>query len=183
MSQNLTFVKQINTVYNKCSQLMGWILRTFISRERTVTLLLFKSLVLSRVDNGSQLWSPHHKQHICFIEKIQRSFTKHIDGMKDLSYPERLCALKLYSLQRRRDRYIIIYMWKIVEKVVPNLNTPITWKLSERRGRLCDVLSVVPGAVGTKCYHSFKWHAIRLFNSLLTYLMILQPAGSRSSMG
>ena len=54
-------------------------------------------------------------------------------------------------------------MWKIVEKLVPNLNTPITWKLSERRGRLCDVLSVVPGAVGTKCYHSFKWHAIRLF--------------------
>ena len=55
-------------------------------------------------------------------------------------------------------------MWKIVEKVVTNLilNTPITWKLSERRGRLCDVLSVVPGAVGTKCYHSFKWHAIRL---------------------
>ena len=83
--------------------------------------------------------------------------------MKDLSYPERLCALKLFSLQRRRDRYNIIYMWKIVEKVVPNLNTTITWKLSERRGRLCDVLSVVPGAVGTKCYHSFKWYAIRLF--------------------
>ena len=44
-------------------------------------------------------------------------------------------------------------MWKMVEKVVPNLNTPITWKLFERRGRLCDLLSVVPGAVGTKCYH------------------------------
>ena len=137
---------------------MGWILRTFISRERTVMLLLFKSLVLFRVDNGSQLWSPHHKQHICLIEKIQHSFTKHIDGMKDLSYPERLRALKLCSLQRRRDRYIIIYMWKIVEKVVPNLNTPITWKLFERRGRLCDVLSVLSGAERTKCYHSFKWH-------------------------
>ena len=106
--------------------------------------------------------------HICLIEKIQRSFTKHIDGMKDFSHPERLCALKLYSLQRRRDRCIIIYMWKIVGKLVPNLNTPITWKLSERRGRLCDVLSVVPGAVGTKCYH--KWHAIRLFNSLPQHL-------------
>ena len=59
MSQNLTFVEQINTVYyNKCSQLMGWILRTFISKERTVMLLLFNLLVLSRVDNGSQLCSP-----------------------------------------------------------------------------------------------------------------------------
>ena len=58
----------------------------------------------------------------------------------------------------------------MVKKVVPNLNTSITWKLSERRGRLCDVLSVVSGAVGTKCYHSFKWHAIRLFNSLPQHL-------------
>ena len=33
MSQNLIFVEQINTVYYKCSQLMGWILRTFISRS------------------------------------------------------------------------------------------------------------------------------------------------------
>ena len=56
------------------------------------------------------------------------------------------------------------------EKVVPNLNTPITWKLSERRGRFCDVLSVVPGAVGTNCYHSFKWHAIIFFNSLPQHL-------------
>ena len=64
MSQNLTFVEQINTVYNKYLQLMGWIPRIFISRERTVMLLLFKSLVLSRVDNGSQLLSPYHKQHI-----------------------------------------------------------------------------------------------------------------------
>ena len=54
-------------VYNKCSQLMGWILRTFISRERTVMLLLFKSLVLSRVDNGSQLWSPHLKQRVTYM--------------------------------------------------------------------------------------------------------------------
>ena len=47
---------------------------------------------------------------------------------------------------------------------------PIAWKLSERGGRLCDVLSMVPGAVGTKCSHSFKWHSIRLFNSLPQHL-------------
>ena len=29
-------------------------------------------------------------------------------------------------------------------------------------------------AVGTKCYHSFKWHAIRLFNSLPQHLRTQQ---------
>ena len=44
MSQNLTFIEQVNIIHymdclvNKCSQLMSWILRTFISRERTVML-------------------------------------------------------------------------------------------------------------------------------------------------
>ena len=27
--------------------------------------------------------------------------------------------LKLYSLQRRRERYIIIYIWKITQHMVP----------------------------------------------------------------
>ena len=55
------------------------------------------------------------------VEKVQRSFTRLISGMKGLSYPERLTALKLYSLQRRRERYIILYVWKILEGLVPNL--------------------------------------------------------------
>ena len=40
-----------------------------------------------------------------------------------MSYEERL---NLYSIQRRRDRYQIIYLWKIIEKFVPNLSAPIT---------------------------------------------------------
>ena len=44
-----------------------------------------------------------------------------ISGMQNLSYHQRLNALRLYSLQRRRDRYIVIYMWKILENLVPNL--------------------------------------------------------------
>ena len=30
------------------------------------------------------------------------------------SYPERFTVLKLYSLQRRRERYVVIYVWKIL---------------------------------------------------------------------
>ena len=59
------------------------------------------------------------------IEKTQRSFTIYIAGMQGLSYPERLSVLKLYSLQRRRERYIIIYVWKILECQVPNFSPPL----------------------------------------------------------
>ena len=48
------------------------------------------------------------------LEKIQRSFTKHIIGMNYMTYDERLMSLGLYSLQRRRERYFIIYIVKLL---------------------------------------------------------------------
>ena len=42
-----------------------------------------------------------------------------------------------------RYRYSIIYVWKIVEGLVPNLSDPIPCSLSDRRGRTCIVYHVV----------------------------------------
>ena len=167
MSSDCMFDDHICQVTKKCSQLSGWILTTFENRSELLMLTLFKSIVLSRIDYASQLWSLYKKSYICALEKIQRPFTNYIAGYQNLLYSERLKSLRLYSLQKRRDRYLVIYMWKIAEGLAPNLSPAID---STARGRLCDVLSVMPGAVGTKYYHSFKWHAIRLFNSLPQHL-------------
>ena len=70
------------------------------------------------------------------------------------------------SLQRRRDRYIVIYMWKILENLVPNLTPKVQIYTSERRGRLCYTQHVPIGHIGTLCFNSFRWKASRLFNSL-----------------
>ena len=110
MSSNCSFDAHINQLSKKSKNLAGWILRTFITRDRLTMLTLFKAIVLSRLDYASQFWSPSKIYQINLIEKVQRSFTKHITGMHDLSYNERLKALKLYSLQRRRERYCIIYV-------------------------------------------------------------------------
>ena len=100
------------------------------------------------------------------VEKVQRSFTRFISGMGGLSYPEILTVLKLYSLQRRRERYIIIYVWKILEGLVPNLFSPICTKTSDRRGRTCITSHISVGRLGTLEYNGFRWHAIRLFYQL-----------------
>ena len=98
------------TLIKRTTHLTGWILRTFSSRDKLTMLTLIKALVMSRIDYGSHLWSPYLTKHINMIEKTQRSFTRYISGMQGLSYPERLAVLKLYSLQRRREIYIIIYI-------------------------------------------------------------------------
>ena len=106
---------------------------------------------------GSQLWSPYLTKHINMIEKTQRSFTRYISGMQGLSYQERLAVLKLYSLQRRRERYIIIYVRKILECQVPNFSPPIRSRTSDRRGRTCIASHVGVGRLGTLAYNSFSF--------------------------
>ena len=54
---------------------------------------------------------PHLTKHINMIEKTQRFFSRYISGMQGLSYPERLTVLKLYSLQCRRERDTLSFMY------------------------------------------------------------------------
>ena len=93
MSSNCTFDFHISNRYKRCSNLAGWILRTFTIRDPQVMLTLYKSLVMSRLEYASQLWSPYLLKHVYLIEKVQRAFTKHISGMCSLSYSKRLEVL------------------------------------------------------------------------------------------
>ena len=105
------------------------------------------------------------------IENVQRNFTRKIDLCSGLDYWDRLKLLKLYSLERRRDRYTIIYVWKMIEGMVPDIG--ITHYESGRRGRLSTIPSLRRKAskrTQNLLETSFKVRGPRLFNSLLAHL-------------
>ena len=102
------------------------------------------------------------------VENVQRSFTRFISCMAGLSYTERLTVLKLYSLQRRRERYIIIYVWKILKGLVPNLFLPICTKISDRRGRTCISSHINVGQLGTLALDGVQ--SVCLTNCLCLYI-------------
>ena len=90
--------------------------------------------------------------------------------MQSLEYRERLVALNIYSLQRRRERYCIIYVWKIIEGMVPIFSNPIVCSYSERRGRSCIISHVNLGRLGSLAYNNFRWRVICLFNAMPKYI-------------
>ena len=51
-----------------------------------------------------QMGSPQHRRDTDLLEHIQRRATKMIQGMKQLSYEDRLRELGLFSLEKRRLR-------------------------------------------------------------------------------
>merc|ERR1711895_344905 len=80
------------------------------------------------------VWSPVEQKLIHELEDIQKIFTKKIDGMEGLNYHERLKKLKMYSLERRRDRYLIIYGWQQIENIKENvLKLELSGRNSNRR--------------------------------------------------
>ena len=78
-------------------------------------------LTLFKLEYCSQLWCPTTKGNIQAGEMVQRNFLRKIAGIKNFSYWEQLRYLKLYSLERRRERYRIIYILRILESISPNI--------------------------------------------------------------
>ena len=100
---------------------MGWVLRMFQSGKRSLMLTLLNFFVIPLLEYRCQLWNPWKANDIQAIEAIQWTFTYKITEVQHLNYWERLHGLKLYSLQRRRGLYIIIYIWKITRNMVTNI--------------------------------------------------------------
>ena len=177
MSSDATFHAHIEAVVARCKRMAGWILRTFRTRDQEAMLTLWRSFVLSHLDYCSQLWSPHSVGLIAELEAVQRCFTRRIESMEGLSYWERLKELRLYSLERRRDRYAVIYIWKILEGLVPNFG--ITSYNNPRTGRHCTVPKVPTASskVRTIYSNSLGFKGPQLFNSLPKDLRNLHGVG------
>ena len=164
------FSEHIEAVKVKGKQMAGWILRTFKTREAKPMMTLFKSLVLPLMEYCCILWSPGTLSKVRELESAQRYFTSKIAGIGNLNYWERLEHLKLYSLERRRERYAIIYVLKILKMIVPNLQDneyKIVTYLNARKGLLCKIPPLQVRSLGrykTLKDQSFAVRGPKLFN-------------------
>ena len=129
----LTWSPHINIISDKGRQLIAWVLSVFSDRSEYTMMSLYKSLIRSRLEYLSPLWHPSKIEDIKMLEGVQRLFTSKIKGLSQYSYWERLEKLKLMSLQRRRERFIIINVWKIINGISPN-DIHLQTVVSGRRG-------------------------------------------------
>ena len=167
MSDNGLFSEHIANVVQSATLKCGWVLRTFKTRNQLPLLTLWRSLVLPIMDYCSQLWNPSKPGLIQMLEMVQVNFLKKIKDIPKMDYWDQLKFLKVYSLQRRRERYCIMYVWKILENQVPNFGIKVGY--SKRLGRYCIVPHVRQSSsckIQTIRFGSMGVNGPRLFNSL-----------------
>ena len=144
-------------------------------------LTLWKAIIIPHKDYCSQLWTPHQQGNLSKLEGLQRSFTAHITLPQSTqgesrrpNYWERLNECQLYSVERRLERYLIIYAWKVFEgHITPSKTEPIhlaTQKTAlARNGRKCAQLhlpSACLARIKTLQHNSVSMKGARLLNCL-----------------
>ena len=117
VTKNLNWASNIDELVSKANRMIGWVSRSVITREPTVMLNIYKSLVRPHLEYCTQLWNLEAKHgnwmHIMRIEDVQRKYTRMIDGIGLLTYEERLTFLGLTTLLERRMRGDIIETFRI----------------------------------------------------------------------
>ena len=169
ISSDLSWQRHISSMVANATKMSAWALSLFQDRSKATMLTLYKSMVRCRLEYCCPLWNPADIASIQAIESVQQHFTKKIKGYQHLPYYERLKGLQLQSLQRRRERYIVIYMWKIKHGLCPN-DLEISFSDSNgRSGPLATIPSLVRGsrAVHQTLYdNSFAVVGPKLWNIL-----------------
>ena len=161
---------QENTL--NASQICGWIMRTFHLRSPTPMMTLFKSLVQPHLDYCSPIWYPKSACQINKVERVQRVFTRQVQGMKHLSYWDRLKRLHIYSQQRRMERYKIIHVFKCLHSFIPTHGQP-TFTFNPRTGYHCQIKTLsktVPKCAKNIAQHSVIFQGPSLYNCLPPFL-------------
>ena len=105
--------------------------RNISFKSKDVIVRLYKALVRPRLEFCIQASRPYLRKDIAMIERIQRRATKLIEGLRDMSYSERLSHTGLISMEKRRVRGDLIQVFKMLRNK-DRIDFSNFWKFSHQ---------------------------------------------------
>ena len=123
LTENLKWNSQITKTTKKANSSLAFLRRNLRSFPLDCRKSAYTTLVRSLLDYGSIIWDPYLKQDIDKLERVQRQAARFITG--DYKTREEGCVtrmletLELSSLEQRRSFNRLVFMYKVVEGLVP----------------------------------------------------------------
>ena len=80
-------------------------------------LRIYTTYIRPLIEYACQAWRPYLAKDINLLEGIQRRFTRSIQGMKGLSYEERITVLGIQTVQERFNYLDIVEVYKVYNRI------------------------------------------------------------------
>ena len=151
----LDFKKQIKSIVKKASYVNYKILKNFTYRNPDILIPLFKSLTRPILEYGNSVWTNGLKKYRNMVENVQRKFTKHIKGLNEAPYEERLSKIKLPSLEYRQLRNNMIQVFKIANNFYDPATTNTIFDFSKSTRLRGHNLKILKQRVNKSKFASF----------------------------
>ena len=95
--------------------------RTFVTNSKHALITSYKTYVRPLLEYCTIIWSPFLLADIDKVEAVQHYFTRRLFtrcNLEYVPYTERLRILNLESLELRRIQYDVIFVYKLLHKLV-----------------------------------------------------------------
>ena len=166
VDDSLKFHEHVASVAHKAGGLCHNFIKSTVCRSRAFMLFLLKTHIRPVLEYASCVWCTGYAEDMCKLERVQRRWTKQIEGLQDMSYAERLMELDLYSVQGRFLRADLIEYWKIFHGKSTITPTDI-FQQPLRHGTRGHCFKVyVQRAVGNVRQRSFSHRRVDIWNGL-----------------
>ena len=114
----LKFSTHVDRIVCKGHGRASLIIKCFESKHIASLVLAFNLYVRPILEYCSVAWNPSLLKDINALESVQRRFTKRLPGLTNLTYYQRLKALGMESLELRRLRCDLLFVYKLLFGIV-----------------------------------------------------------------
>ena len=145
IEDNFSFNSHINEVVKSALKILGFIKRkSFNYKQPETVMILYKTLVRSKLDYASIIWNPQFKDKINKIERVQRKFIKFYCFKFGIRYErtnyKAVCdSLNLQTLEERRMFLDLTFLHKLTNNeidcsgLIQNLTFRIPSKITRNK--------------------------------------------------
>ncbi|OON14999.1 hypothetical protein X801_09203, partial [Opisthorchis viverrini] len=103
-----------SAVYKKSLRILWALKRSFSMWTEELVLKLYPTMIRPILEYGAPAFSPLTKAKARKLERVQHLVTKMVPSLRCLSYSERCSKLKLFTLEYRRLRIDLAYVFRVL---------------------------------------------------------------------